>query len=86
MKHRIMSLLLCGLIFYCSFSFSEFTLAGNVQKGVCTHQHTEACYQTVTACRFAADGAGEENEAQTKQESCLQRGKRLRHAGLGLPS
>lgn len=63
-----MSPLLCGLIFYCSFSFSEFTLAGNLQKGVCTRQHAEECYTTVTACRFAADSACEGNEAQTKQD------------------
>ncbi len=54
-KHRIMSLLLCGLILY--FSFSEIAFAGNVQEHTCNHEHTDACYAQVTACLYEADSA-----------------------------
>ena len=50
-----MSLLLCGLILY--FSFSEIAFAGNVQEHTCNHEHTDACYAQVTACLYEADSA-----------------------------
>ncbi len=73
-KHRIMSLLLCGLILY--FSFSEIAFAGNVQEHTCTHEHTDACYVQVTACLYEADGAdsahGEDGTETTDTEETKQ--------------
>lgn len=75
MKHRIMSLFLCVLILY--FSFSEIAFAGNVQENTCTHKHTDACYAQVTACLYGAnsadsahgeDGADTTDTEETKQE------------------
>lgn len=62
-KHRILSLLLCGLILY--FSFSEIAFAGNMQENTCTHEHTDACYAQVTACLYGADSAHGEDGTDT---------------------
>lgn len=67
MKYRIVSLLLCGLLLF--VSFSGLVLAGDVQTGTCTHAHTEECYTKVTACLYAADSTTDtEDEASAQQE------------------